>query len=859
MKAKLTRNIYFILLQFAVFFLLFINTEIASSQIYGLKFQSHDVVLDKRTELDLSPSDFLNFHKEFEMSFDYNIYLSTPNVYSGLFGYIFRIISIDGKNIDLVTSSLPTRSLHLIIGSSDSLINLGSIDNALDGWVNLRVKFILNEDKLVFYTPDSFYTIENIGLKKNDSFKILFGANNYGNFKTSDVPSMNIKDIRISEDGVLRYHWPLDEEQGSKAESRLDNADALVKNPVWVKHYHSSWEDRFKKEIKGQVLIASDSDSGRLFFIGDNELLIYSASDNLVESVKYSDKTISINNNFNSVYNTLDNKIYCYTVNEKVFYCLDVSSGKWNEIKAISNSETFYRHYNSYFNPDENAIYIFGGYGQYMYHNEILRLDLTKREWQEITGNDSIFYPRYLAGLGSLNDTIFILGGYGSTKGSQLVNPHSFFDLIGYSIKDRVLFRKFEIPRIYDDMCVGSGLWINGENRDFYALVYEKIKFESTLQLIKGNLARPDVEFVGDKIPYRFYDIRSNASLFYFSTQKKLFAYTSFVTDSLTTQISIYSIGSPPSISSLESLSVNNSRNILMIIIAGTLLIFLVIISLYAFRMGWITKKTKQEVKPVESAIGNKIGYAVGGKPLERQNYQIVLFGGFQVYNLNNVDITNKFSPLLKELFLLIFLFTYKNNKGITSDKISEYLWFGKSTSSARNNRAVNIAKLKTILNEIGAVELTKKTGYWKIIFNNDLVKSDYHEFVEISGSKTNLTKVNICRLLEITRKGGFLINSNYEWLDDFKSDISDSIVDTLVTFAEKCNLETEAEFIIHLTDCIFNFDKVNEEAMILKCKAECFLGNHSLAKMTYEKFVREYQKIYGEEFKRPFNELTKS
>ncbi|MCX6335601.1 MAG: galactose oxidase, partial [Bacteroidia bacterium] len=101
--------------------------------------------------------------------------------------------------------------------------------------------------------------------------------------------------------------------------------------------------------------------------------------------------------------------------------------------------------------------------------------------------------------------------------------------------------------------------------------------------------------------------------------------------------------------------------------------------------------------------------------------------------------------------------------------------------------------------------------------------------------------------------------NTNYEWLDDFKSDISDMIVDTLETFTEKCNLETDAEFIIQLADCIFNFDKINEEAMIYKCKAEYFLGNHSLAKMTYEKFVKEYQKLYDEEYKRSFNELIKS
>ncbi|MBE0673643.1 MAG: hypothetical protein IH591_03190 [Bacteroidales bacterium] len=712
---------------------------------------------------------------------------------------------------------------------------------------------------MVFYTPDSFYVMENIGFKKNDSFKIFFGANNYGNFKTSDVPSMNIKDIRISEEGVLKYHWPLDEAEGSTAESRLDNADALVKNPVWIKHYHSSWENKYSGEIKGLVIIASDSDSGRLFFIGDNEMQIYSAVENTVHSVEYSGKSFTINNNFSCTYNKQDNKIYCYAVNDTVFYSIEVTTGKWTEFNGSADSESFYRHYNSYFYPNENSVYILGGYGQYTYHNEIRRLDLTNNRWQEIKTDNSLFFPRYLAGLGYLNDTIYILGGYGSTKGSQLVNPHSFFDLLGYSIENQMLFRKFEIPRIYDDMCVGSGMWINEKNRDYYALVYEKIKFESSLQLIRGNLDQPEVEFVGNKIPYRFYDIRSNASLFYFSTQNRLFAYTSFVTDSSTTQISIFSIGNPPSSVSLESLNTDAGKQNMLWILAITLLISLGVLSIYALKRRGDTKKSNDELSGKETADDDGKSYPVSEKPLKKQNYQIVLFGGFQVFNYNNEDITNKFSPLLKELFLLILLYTYKNNKGITSDQISESLWFGKSTSSARNNRAVNIAKLKTILNEIGAVELTKKTGYWKIIFDNDIVKSDYHEFVEITGSKANLNKVNICRLLEITKKGGFLINSNYEWLDDFKSDISDTIVDTLVTFTEKCRMETDAEFIIHLTDCIFNFDKVNEEAMILKCKAECFLGKHSLAKMTYEKFVKEYQKLYDEEYKVPFAELIKS
>ncbi|MCK7532006.1 MAG: hypothetical protein MZV63_13765 [Marinilabiliales bacterium] len=79
-----------------------------------------------------------------------------------------------------------------------------------------------------------------------------------------------------------------------------------------------------------------------------------------------------------------------------------------------------------------------------------------------------------------------------AATGSQMVNPHSYFDLLGYSVKNRTLFKKFEIDRIYDDMCVASTMWINDKNRDYYALIFEKSKFESNLQLIKGNIDNPE-------------------------------------------------------------------------------------------------------------------------------------------------------------------------------------------------------------------------------------------------------------------------------------------------------------------------------------------------------------------------------
>lgn len=69
-------------------------------------------------------------------------------------------------------------------------------------------------------------------------------------------------------------------------------------------------------------------------------------------------------------------------------------------------------------------------------------------------------------------------------------------------------------------------------------------------------------------------------------------------------------------------------------------------------------------------------------------------------------------------------------------------------------------------------------------------------------------------------------------------------------------DIKKEPEFIIRLADSILNFDMVNEEAMTLKCQAEYFMGNHSLAKTTYETFYKKYKVMYGQEYDRAFIDI---
>ena len=199
---------------FLTFACIFFVTQ-SFGQKYGLGFSSHEVFQDKRTSLDLTPDKSLCFNDNFDISFELSLF---PNQIT-YFGYIVRIIEDDKRNIDLVyNAQTPKNHINIIIGDKLSKANFEIEQNKLfNQWNKFRIKFDFDNDRLIFYNGHTVFTEKGLHLKKNSCYKILFGTNNYKEFQTTDVPPMKLRDIRISENGTLKYNWPLDEESGTVA------------------------------------------------------------------------------------------------------------------------------------------------------------------------------------------------------------------------------------------------------------------------------------------------------------------------------------------------------------------------------------------------------------------------------------------------------------------------------------------------------------------------------------------------------------------------------------------------------------------------------------------------------------------
>jgi len=206
-------------------------------------------------------------------------------------------------------------------------------------------------------------------------------------------------------------------------------------------------------------------------------------------------------------------------------------------------------------------------------------------------------------------------------------------------------------------------------------------------------------------------------------------------------------------------------------------------------------------------------------------------------------------------LFLLLMVYSVKNGRGLHIERLDEILWSGKSEKSIRNNRAVNIVKLKSILEKIEHCQLLKDADYWKIEVDYDFWYNDYHNYLNLIEAKKRLDEEQVKLLFELTQRGNFLSNHNYEWLDQFKAEISNEVIDVFLTYANSTK-PYNPEFLIQIASFIFYFDPVSEEAMVIKCKALSSLGKHSLAKKAFDAFVKDYRSIYNEDFDKNFNQI---
>lgn len=94
------------------------------------------------------------------------------------------------------------------------------------------------------------------------------------------------------------------------------------------------------------------------------------------------------------------------------------------------------------------------------------------------------------------------------------------------------------------------------------------------------------------------------------------------------------------------------------------------------------------------------------------------------------------------------------------------------------------------------------------------------------------------------------------DWLDGFKAEFSNSVIDILEEFVSLPIIESKKNFQYVIADCILQYDRLNDKAIDLKYSILYKDGKKGLAKRVYDSYVKEYENVLGEKYPIPFDQI---
>lgn len=388
-------------------------------------------------------------------------------------------------------------------------------------------------------------------------------------------------------------------------------------------------------------------------------------------------------------------------------------------------------------------------------------------------------------------------------------------------------------------------------------------RFNSTLQLYRFSTENPVYELLAESIPYPFSDVFSYADLYLSEDGERLIAVTSYTDErKQEATLSIYSLAFPPlnKADLIQNPSEATNRWIYLFIpLFLVVLSGILVVCKRRYRKQSLNDQPDAGKQPEVIQEETASDPIIGIKPLHEgiQKQSILLFGGFQVIDRDSNKITGDFTPTLKQLFLLILLYTLKDGKGISSVKLREILWFDKSNESAKNNRGVSLSKLRGIFEKIGPISIGCMNSYWTVEFGEDIYCDYYEALILMKRIAHQAEHKDINRLVSIASAGELLPNLETEWVDSFKADFSNKLIDLLLSLIEQSSrYNLTPSMMIHIADAIFAHDSLNEDALKIKCTLLVEMGKNGLAQKAYTAFTKEYQSLFGVDFKYSFEQI---
>ncbi len=834
---------------------------------YGLRIQSYPAETSEFTTILLDNGNPIDTRQK-DIRLEMDIWAYPENT----LGSICRILSDNGSNVDLMYSvgDNYVRYPMLVIGDKD-ITQTTPIEYA--EWAHVTITVSPSTGKVSLDYNGEVSETEYPAFKGTKSVRIAAGLCKLSDYLLFDVASVAVKDVTMYRGSKKIRFWKMERHDGDVCYDEINNAPATVENANWIIDEAASWKKIYTAEFPYFPSIAFDPRVSTFYlaYLDDKSLYVFHATEGATDTIRTKGGEFVATYPNQLIYITQRHQLLSYNLDEDIYSAFDPVKQSWDSNRK-STKEHGYWNNTIVYNPEDSSLISFGGYGYYHYNNTLLRsYPYSNNAQSAVTLKD--IHPRYSCSSVLVDSIMYLFGGRGCPSGRQELAPRNYYDMYAVNIHTN------QVKKLWGDNIppLGKGKdFVPGEN-----MIYEK---DSNSMYIWGTLNGGTL-FKADMETGKFEEMSlpMNASLkaqtlycnLYYSSSQKSF-YSVMINSDVkgTSVVNIYQLDYPPvSVASLIQTVVPDKKDsytgLIIAIIAATM----AIAGLFVVKRRLKNKPvlpdmqdaeasapeakkapvTDIEIQPCqEPQTATGIQPAIPNKPIEPtpapayydlEKGCVRFLGGFRVFDSKGEDITPLFTPTLKQLLILLVLYTGKNPMGIPNNKLLSLLWNDKEEEAAKNNRNVYMSRLRNLLSQRGDVTIQTHNGFRNICFGNGTM-CDYLEAIRLFSDNNG---ENLDRLLELLFNGMMLPNVELDYVDSFKSNFSNHTLDLLSGLIQQPELPNSLK--LKIADTLFQHDYINEDALCVKCGILHAQGRTGVAQAVYTSFCKEYKSIIGSDY----------
>ncbi|MCL3779210.1 hypothetical protein EMN47_02310 [Prolixibacteraceae bacterium JC049] len=848
-----------------------ISSALGAQNVYhtGLMFKTSPVPKEERTSLNLTPSKPIKVRSRFTLRFDMSLYNADH------FGYVFRIFS-DNTLYDFIYTPPQKRVayLKLVVNQKLTDIQIPIHENRIvkNSWHKIQLTSNQQTGIIKLEYDNTQYTITQPEIRYTKKFNVVFGACTTAPYVSTEVPAMAIRNIRILDhEGKISSNWLLDESKGEFARDLAGGELAKVENPIWMINDHYFWRLKQSFKTDGYADFVKEKNNSNLSVIGKNKRHVYNITKDAITEQYYNNENPLAKDYNRCVLDRNNSTLFSFGGSSNEIGEYDISTNSWTKTSAKSKNKPV-NNSTLFSTPITKDLFAFGGYSDYAYSNKLFRYNAESKTWSQRALMGDFIPPRHYASIASCdNDSCFFLfGGYGNNSGQQELGSKCLFDLYHINPISGKVKQVWSDKQSTENFIPTAQAISDEKEESLYSLSFHPFLNSTLLRLFKVSLNAPSYTIVSDTLHFSFDDNKSRARLFFNNETQEFVAAVSKRLPNDSTQVNLYTLTYPPIsekniTASYESVLTNPDKfpKYIYYVVIGLLLLTTWLFFWFLRRVVRSdsgkakTHKVNEHffIDDSENYTKEELKKATASP---KANY-LQLLGEFRALDRDGNDITKLFTPKIQQLFLFILVNNIDRKTGVPSKLIDQTIWPYHTPQSAKNNRSVNIKKLRTVLEKIDGISLDYVEPLWQVTFEKSSLCDLIFILKRISKSGKKLKYSSLEKRLSRISKGVMAPVIQEEWYEKFANQVTTQMHEYLFDSIDRIGIKSHPAVTRRLARTILKLESLNEEAIKVFILSLIRLKKHSQAHNEFDLFCRDYEKLYGEPYGKSFKEFIQN